>query len=53
MNLEDLHENFLRLEAILDLDPNPWMMRDETCSLHRLGLCPECVQREQALGVEA
>ena len=24
MNLEDLYENFLRLEATLDLDPNPW-----------------------------
>ena len=25
MNLEELYENFLRLEAILDLDPNPWV----------------------------
>jgi len=24
MNLEELYENFLRLEATLDLDPNPW-----------------------------
>jgi hypothetical protein len=25
MNLEELYENFLRLEATLDLDPNPWV----------------------------
>jgi hypothetical protein len=25
MNLEELYENFLRLEASLDLDPNPWV----------------------------
>ena len=25
MNLEELYENFLRLEATLDLDPNPWL----------------------------
>lgn len=24
MNLEELYENFLRLEALLDLDPHPW-----------------------------
>jgi len=24
MNEEELYENFLRLEATLDLDPNPW-----------------------------
>jgi len=24
MNLEELYENFLLLEATLDLDPNPW-----------------------------
>jgi hypothetical protein len=25
MNEEELYENFLRLEATLDLDPNPWV----------------------------
>ena len=25
MNLDELYENFLRLEATLDLDPNPWV----------------------------
>jgi len=25
MNLEELYENFLRLEATLDLDPDPWV----------------------------
>ena len=25
MNLEELYENFLRLEATLDLDPTPWV----------------------------
>jgi len=25
MNLEELYENFLQLEANLDLDPNPWV----------------------------
>ncbi len=25
MDLEELYENFLRLEATLDLDPNPWV----------------------------
>lgn len=29
MNLEELYENFLRLEAILDLDPDPWKVDED------------------------
>lgn len=29
MSLEELYENFLRLEATLNLDPNPWKVVED------------------------